>query len=103
MTRIVLAGPSRRTKVNADFTAEELTFQKDVKAFLESEFPSDIKHKVDNGIALEKDDYVRWQKILNNKGWAAPNWPVEYGGTGWTPTQKYILSLIHISEPTRPY
>jgi len=89
----VLAGPSRRTKVNADFTAEELTFQKDVKAFLESEFPSDIKHKVDNGIALEKDDYVRWQKILNNKGWAAPNWPVEYGGTGWTPTQKYIFAM----------
>lgn len=79
--------------MNADFTAEELNFREEVRAFLESEFPQDIKHKVDSGIRLEKDDYVRWQKILYNKGWAAPNWPEEYGGTGWTPTQKYIFAM----------
>lgn len=79
--------------MNADFTAEELEFQKEVRHFLETEFPDDIKHKVDNGIRLEKDDYVRWQKILYKKGWVAPNWPVEYGGTGWTPTQKYIFAM----------
>lgn len=79
--------------MNADFTAEELEFQKEVRHFLKTEFPEDIKHKVDNGIRLEKDDYVRWQKILYKKGWVAPNWPVEYGGTGWTPTQKYIFAM----------
>ncbi|MDH7942390.1 acyl-CoA dehydrogenase family protein [Pseudohongiella sp. SYSU M77423] len=79
--------------MNADFTAEELEFQKEVRQFLEAEFPKDIKHKVDNGIRLEKDDYVRWQKILYKKGWVAPNWPVEYGGTGWNPTQKYIFAM----------
>jgi len=78
--------------VNADFTAEELAFQKEVRDFLESEFPADIRKKVDNNIRLSKDDYVRWQRILNSKGWMAPNWPVEYGGTGWTPTQKYIFN-----------
>jgi len=79
--------------VNADFTAEDLKFQKEVQDFLKAEFPQDIKHKVDNGIRLEKDDFVRWQKILNNRGWIAPNWPKEYGGTGWTPTQKYIFAM----------
>lgn len=79
--------------MNADFTAEELEFQKEVQDFLKAEFPQDIKHKVDNGIKLEKDDFVRWQKILYKKGWVAPNWPQEYGGTGWTPTQKYIFAL----------
>jgi hypothetical protein len=79
--------------VNADFTAEEVKFQKEVQDFLKAEFPQDIKHKVDNGIKLEKDDFVRWQKILYKKGWVAPNWPEEYGGTGWTPTQKYIFAL----------
>lgn len=79
--------------MNADFTTEELEFQKDVRNFLETEFPEDIKYKVDNGIRLEKDDYVRWQKILYKKGWVAPNWPKEYGGTGWTPTQKYIFAM----------
>jgi alkylation response protein AidB-like acyl-CoA dehydrogenase len=79
--------------VNADFTAEELKFQKEVQDFLKAEFPQDIKHKVDNGIRLEKDDFVRWQKILHKRGWVAPNWPEEYGGTGWTPTQKYIFAM----------
>ena len=79
--------------MNADFTAEDLKFQKEVQDFLKAEFPQDIKHKVDNGIRLEKDDFVRWQKILNKRGWIAPNWPKEYGGTGWTPTQKYIFAM----------
>lgn len=79
--------------MNADFTAEELEFQKEVQDFLKAEFPQDIKHKVDNGISLEKDDFIRWQKILHKKGWVAPNWPVEHGGTGWTATQKYIFAM----------
>ncbi len=78
--------------MNADFTTEELAFQKQVREFMENEFPPEIRHKVDNNIRLSKEDYVCWQKILNEQGWMAPNWPVEYGGTGWTPTQKHIFS-----------
>ena len=79
--------------VNVDFTPEDLEFQKQVRDFMENEFPADIRQKVDNNIRLDKADYVRWQKILNKQGWMAPNWPVEYGGTGWTPTQKYIFNM----------
>ena len=71
--------------MNADFTAEELSFQQQVRDFLENEFPADIREKVDHNIRLSKDDLVRWQKILNKQGWMAPNWPEQYGGTGWTP------------------
>jgi len=78
--------------VNADFTEEEIAFQHEVREFMETEFPSDIRHKVDNNIRLSKEDIVQWQKILNKQGWMAPNWPVEYGGTGWTHTQKHIFS-----------
>jgi alkylation response protein AidB-like acyl-CoA dehydrogenase len=78
--------------MNVDISAEELAFQAEVSDFLEAEFPADIRNKTNNGIELEKEDFVRWQKILANKGWAATNWPVEYGGTGWTSTQKYIFS-----------
>ena len=34
---------------------------------------------------------VRWQKILFKQGWAAPTWPVEHGGTGWSHTKTHIL------------
>src|SRR3546814_16517516 len=39
-----------------------------------------------------KEDFLAWHKILYKKGWVAPAWPVEYGGTGWTPTQRFIFS-----------
>jgi len=41
--------------------------------------------------ALEKDDLVRWHKILAEKGWVAPDWPVQWGGTGWNAVQRYIF------------
>lgn len=78
--------------MNAAFTADELNFQQTVREFLETEFPQDIRGKIENKIRMEKEDFVRWQKILYRKGFAAPNWPVEIGGTGWTPVQKYIFA-----------
>ena len=89
--------------MHADFTAEEQAFEKEVREFLQSEFPADLKAKVDANVRLSKDDMVRWQKILFEKGWAAPNWPEEYGGPGWSPTQKHIFStemgLVGAPEP----
>jgi len=89
--------------MNVDFTDEELAFQKEVRQFLEDKYPARIREKATKGIRLEKDDWVEWQKILYQQGWAATNWPKEYGGTGWTPTQKYIWSTecakAHAIEP----
>jgi alkylation response protein AidB-like acyl-CoA dehydrogenase len=34
---------------------------------------------------------IRWHKILAAKGWSVPHWPVEWGGTGWDITQRYIF------------
>ncbi len=42
---------------------------------------------------LSKDDHVRWQKALAEKGWAATNWPAEHGGAKFTATQGYIFDL----------
>ena len=89
--------------MNADFTAEELQFEQEVREFLQADFPAEYRAKIDAGIRLSKDEVVHWQKILYNKGWAAPNWPVEYGGTGWSPSQKHIfateMGLIGAPEP----
>lgn len=78
--------------MNVDFSEEELAFQEEVRQFLEEKYPKHIQEKVRNGLHVEKEDWIEWQKILYEKGWAAVNWPVEYGGTGWTSTQKYIWS-----------
>jgi alkylation response protein AidB-like acyl-CoA dehydrogenase len=89
--------------LNADFTADELQFEIEVQEFLQNDFPAEYREKVDAGIRLSKDELVLWQKILYKKGWAAPNWPAEYGGTGWTATQQHIfateMGLIGAPEP----
>ena len=59
------SGPpeSRRIDVNADFTAEELAFEGEVREFLSSEFPSEYRNKADANIRLSKDELVNWQKV----------------------------------------
>jgi alkylation response protein AidB-like acyl-CoA dehydrogenase len=76
--------------MNVDFSEQELAFQAEVRAFLDTKLPSVISQKIKNDQHLTKEDSIIWQKLLADQGWAAVNWPVEYGGTGWTSTQKYI-------------
>ena len=78
--------------MHVSFTSEENDFQKEVNSFFNEKYPADIKEKQNKSVPLEKEDFIRWQKTLYEQGWAAPNWPVEYGGTGWTPVQKYIFA-----------
>ena len=89
--------------MNADFTIEELAFQKEVSTFLENEFPIEFRTKIDANRRLSKKEIIRWQKILYKKGWAAPTWPVEFGGTGWSQVQRHIfateMGLIGAPEP----
>ena len=77
--------------MNLNFTAEEQAFRDQVLAFLDQDYPADIKDKMDKQQALTKDDMVRWQKALYKRGWAGVNWPTKYGGTGWSATQQYIF------------
>ncbi len=78
--------------MHVTFSPEELAFQEEVRAFFRDEFPEDMRQKRNKGMELDPEDQVRWQQLLNKKGWAGINWPVEYGGTGWTPVQKYIYA-----------
>jgi pimeloyl-CoA dehydrogenase large subunit len=73
------------------FTPEENAFRDEVRAFFGANLPRPIRDKLVAGRRLAKDDIVAWQRMLNKKGWAVANWPVEWGGTGWTPVQQYIF------------
>ncbi len=75
--------------MDTSFTPEELAFRDEVGAFFDENFTEELRARIKDD-SQYKQAIVEWQKILNDKGWVAPNWPVEYGGTGWTPTQMYI-------------
>ncbi len=73
------------------YTDEELGFRDEVRAFLKDKLPDDIRERLVDGEHGNKDDLVTWSRILNEKGWAVPHWPVEHGGTGWDPMRQYIF------------
>ncbi|MFO1016173.1 MAG: acyl-CoA dehydrogenase family protein [Hyphomonadaceae bacterium] len=75
--------------MDLNFSAEEIAFRNEVRAFIEANYPPHLKGKVLRE-DLSKEDFLAWHKILGKKGWSAPAWPKEYGGTGWTATQRYI-------------
>lgn len=81
--------------MDLSFSKQDLAFRDDVRAFVAEAFDDDLRAKMalsKNGY-LDKDGQLKWQRALYRRGWAAPNWPVEMGGTGWTAAQKYIFDL----------
>ena len=77
--------------MDLNFTAEETAFRHEVRAFIQRALPADIQNKVLNGLILEREDYLRWQRILHAQGWGGTSWRTEFGGTGWNAVQQYIF------------
>jgi alkylation response protein AidB-like acyl-CoA dehydrogenase len=75
-----------------EFSPAEIAFQKEVRNFIAENYPENLRSVQDEGHELSKEDFLSWHRILAKKGWIAPAWPVEYGGTGWTATERFIWS-----------
>jgi alkylation response protein AidB-like acyl-CoA dehydrogenase len=73
-------------------SAEKRAWRAEVRTFINTHLPPDLARKVGSGLKIEKDDYVRWQKILHRHGWFAGSWPTEYGGQGWNLVKQLIFT-----------
>ena len=89
--------------MNVTFTADDIAFRSEVRNYFENEFPQDILEKRRNAIPLEPEDLIRWHKNIYKRGWGAPNWPMEHGGTGWSSVQKYIFADEQARVDAPPY
>ncbi len=78
--------------MNLKFKKEDLTFQEEVRDFINDNLNHITKKKMEEGYHLTKEDMVNWYNKLSTKGWMAPNWPKAYGGTDWTVTQRFIFN-----------
>ncbi|MES2897416.1 MAG: acyl-CoA dehydrogenase family protein [Pseudomonadota bacterium] len=78
--------------MDLDFSPEDAAFREEARAFIAENYPKALREKQARGEDLGKEDFLSWHRILAAKGWSAPSWPKEFGGTEWTPTQKYIWS-----------
>lgn len=72
----------------------DASFRSDVRAFLNENLSEDLKAAVavSTGTFCDLSAMSRWHAILNERGWVAPDWPVEFGGPGWTDTQRHIFA-----------
>lgn len=71
----------------------ELQFRDEVRDFLNSHLTADLRRagRLMTSVFADFEAAMAWQKILHEKKrWAAPHWPEQFGGTGWTVMQHYI-------------
>jgi pimeloyl-CoA dehydrogenase large subunit len=87
--------------MDLNLSPEEAAFRDEVRAFIKAELSPETQEKMILGREIGKQDFVEWQAKLNEKGWAVPHWPAEYGGKNWSPMQEYIL-LNEIEQAPAP-
>lgn len=73
---------------------KHVAFRQEVLDFLKETLTEDLRADATLATSVfpEVNRSLQWQRILHAKGWAAPNWPQEYGGPDWDTTQRHIFA-----------
>lgn len=84
-----------------DLNPEDHAFRQEVRDFIAAEFPAELRAVADAGREFSREQMVSWHKTLSARGWLAPAWPEEYGGTDWPAHWPFILEeeMAHAGCP----
>ncbi|HXH22249.1 MAG TPA: acyl-CoA dehydrogenase family protein [Dehalococcoidia bacterium] len=95
----------------------EAAFREEVRAFIQKECPPELRLGTARGAmfggggflpaGVRPEEYRElsraWMKKLAARGWAAPHWPKEYGGAGFSVVEQFILkeemALARVPSP----
>ncbi|HET8612084.1 MAG TPA: acyl-CoA dehydrogenase family protein, partial [Sphingomonas sp.] len=77
--------------MNLEPDPRDEAFREEVRAFIRENLPPDMATRGRRDFHPNRDDLVFWTRKLDEKGWVAPHWPVEYGGPDWRPMQRFIF------------
>ncbi|HEY8429286.1 MAG TPA: acyl-CoA dehydrogenase family protein [Sandaracinaceae bacterium] len=78
--------------MDLSFTPEQEAFRAEVRAWIREALPPHLAEKAAVDANFSMDEVMEWHKILYAKGWVAPHWPKELGGTGWDAAKRFIFS-----------
>ncbi|MGL3823181.1 acyl-CoA dehydrogenase family protein [Sphingopyxis sp. R3-92] len=69
-------------------------FRDEIRAFFADHLPGELREAAERATSVFMDPAVSlpWQRILNARGWAAPDWPEAFGGPGWNEVERYIFA-----------
>lgn len=80
--------------MDLSWSAEEEAFRGEVRDFLAQELTDGLREAAARctSVYAPPELALAWQAILHRRGWAAPAWPVEWGGCGWDPARRRIFA-----------
>ena len=81
--------------MDLSLSPEDLAFRDEVRRFLADNVRPGMGRAIDltTAFIVDPDVLIDFHRALHRKGWSVPHWPVEHGGTGWSPVQRYIFDL----------
>ncbi len=90
--------------MSLDLSPADLAFRDEVRAFLDAELTEDLRlaGRLCAGVYCDRPPAQKWLSILNRRGWAVPNWPLEYGGCDWSVVQRYIFASELVAADAPP-
>ncbi len=64
--------------MDLEWSATDLAFRDEVRTFLEDKLTPELRRarRLMTSVYADHDASMKWQRILHDKGWAAPSWPV---------------------------
>ena len=76
--------------MDLELREEDLAFREEVRTFLDTNLTPELRAAGarTTSVFCEPRYTLPWQRILHARGWAAPSWPKEYGGPGWSEVQR---------------
>ncbi|MCV7434767.1 acyl-CoA dehydrogenase family protein [Mycolicibacterium bacteremicum] len=80
--------------MDLSWSEADIAFRDEVRQFMADRMTPEIQRagRLMTSVYSDHEASLAWQAILHERGWAAPAWPVEYGGCDWSLTQHYIFS-----------
>ena len=80
--------------MDLSLSKKDEAFRDEVRRFLDENLSEDLREagRKTGGVFADFAAGLRWHKVLAKKGWSAPTWPREHGGTGWDATERYIFA-----------
>jgi len=93
--------------MNTTHAGHDPAFRDDFRRFLAEKLTPTMQAVGSRMTSVYADHATQmaWQAILNERGWAAPAWPVEHGGPGWSIEQRHIFAEERVragAPPTSP-
>ncbi len=69
----------------------EAAFRAEIAEFCHDNLDPEVRRRSDLGLPLDEAATLDWQRKLLARGWGAPSWDEEWGGTDWDMRKHFIF------------